>query len=78
MPHFECGAFNRSATSPGAGGGARPRGAGAFLAKGCEWDKPRPSGRPRVGGHREALAALRVAHAMSVLTCDAHVPMLGT
>jgi hypothetical protein len=42
MPHFECGAFNRSATSP------EPCGAGGVLAKGGGWDKRVRKDAPRM------------------------------
>src|SRR6516162_7637139 len=33
MPHFECGAFNHSATSPGAKSGPSPRGRGRVIGE---------------------------------------------
>ena len=51
MPHFECGAFDHSATSPGAiaGGLIRPR-SGRVLGEDGGADKALPAGICRSGG----------------------------
>src|SRR5262249_41913600 len=57
MPHFECGAFNRSATSPGSRGRGKSPAPREYLAKGSKGDKRVREDRARMGASTSSVTA---------------------